>query len=282
MIPKQIIFIISEIDRDIDILSAKLMAGGVDTYTYKESEFNEIRNNNSLSFWREPCLYITDSGSVYNFLNAMGKYVIFYLHDGIASCPAKYAVSDLVDLPPDSLDMAYRRLAGIPWDILKTERLYVRETVPDDVDALYEIFKDPEMTRYTEGLFIDPEEERVYIADYAKNVYEFYGYGIWTVCKKDNSEIIGRAGITPREGYDIPELGFDIGTAFQHQGYAYEVCHAILQYAFEELFFDRIQTFVMPDNTASLNLCKKLGFIYDSDVTLGEHTYKRLILYKQV
>ena len=66
------------------------------------------------------------------------------------------------------------------------------------------------MTDYTESLFDDPEDEKKYMADYIREIYGFYGYGIWTVISKETNEIIGRAGVTMREGYSYPEIGYVI------------------------------------------------------------------------
>lgn len=57
-----------------------------------------------------------------------------------------------------------------------------------------------------------------------------------------------------------PELGFVIGTSWQREGYAYEVCGSILSYGLKELGFHKVQAFVQPQNTASLGLLHKLGF----------------------
>ena len=51
-----------------------------------------------------------------------------------------------------------------------------------------------------------------------------------------------------------------IGVPWQRQGYACEVCSAILHYARKELGFTRVQALVMEGNEQSAALCRKLGF----------------------
>ena len=157
------------------------------------------------------------------------------------------------------LEKVYRRYQNLPWDILETERTRVRETTLEDVDAFYRLYRDKELVRYTEDLYPDPEQERQYIRDYQKYMYQVYGFGIWTVLEKETGEIIGRAGLSVREGFEEVELGFVFGLAWQGKGYAYEVCKAILKYAREELELSKVQAFVMPDNQASVKLCERLG-----------------------
>ncbi len=157
-------------------------------------------------------------------------------------------------------ERVYRRYLNLPWNILETNRCLVRETTEEDLEAFYEIYKHPSITRYMEPLFSDKEKEYQYITSYRKNVYEFYEFGIWTVILKESGDIIGRAGLTMREGFDEPELGFVIGHPWQGEGYGYEVCKAILQYGLSEFGFHKVQAFSQPQNHASLALLYKLGF----------------------
>lgn len=174
---------------------------------------------------------------------------------------ALYAVERLEEMDYTSFDLAYRRLAGLPWEILTTKRCTVRETTVEDVDSFYRIYAEPSITEYMENLFADRDEEIAYTKEYMEKVYAFYGYGMWTVLEKESGAVIGRAGISWREGYDLPELGFVFGVPWQGQGYAFEVCSAILDYAREELLMERVQALVRPGNERSFKLCERLGFV---------------------
>lgn len=223
----------------------------------------------------ENTLYITDSETEYQALKQQGKYALPYRHEENAQTVypgALYVIEQIEELDFEAIDMAYRRLAGLAWDILKTKRCVVRETTVEDVDAFYQIYAEPEITKYMEDLYADRDEEIAYIEEYREKVYSFYGYGMWTVLTKEGT-VIGRAGISWREGFDLPELGFVIGVPWQRQGYAYEVCRAILDYAYEELGFTQIQALVMEENQKSAALCRKLGFKREGNVVLGKETY---------
>lgn len=213
--------------------------------------------------WEQP-LYVTDQAEIYEELRKKGCYVLPYLHEnnrGEFFPGALYAVEKLEETDFASLDLAYRRLAGLPWEILTTARCAVRETTVEDVDSFYRIYAEPSITEYMENLFVDRDEEIAYTKDYMEKVYAFYGYGMWTVLEKEGGEVIGRAGISWREGYDLPELGFVFGVPWQGKGYAYEVCNAILAFAKEELLMEQVQALVQPGNGRSLRLCEKLGFV---------------------
>lgn len=211
---------------------------------------------------KEGTLYITDNSLTARRLLAEGRAVLVYLHEGNRDADfsfCRYACENPEELDMQYLDRVYRRYRQIPWDILETERCLVRETTVEDVDDFYRIYRVPSITEYMDPLYADPEEERAYAKDYIEQVYEFYHFGMWTVVEKDSEEVIGRAGLCFREGYEDPELGFVIAAHRQGQGLATEICKAILRYGGEELGFERIQAFVQPDNTASLRVCDKLG-----------------------
>ncbi len=179
-----------------------------------------------------------------------------------------YAVEGFEGVDAAFMDEIYRRFKGIPWTILETERLLVREMKEQDLDALYEVYADPAISLYTEGLYEDRDEERAYIRDYIKHVYAFCGYGIWAVIHKESGKLIGRAGLACRDGFDTPELGYVIGVPYQRQGYATEVCRAILAYADERLGFCEIRAIFEPENLASQRLCEKLGFVKEGKLQL--------------
>lgn len=210
-------------------------------------------------------LLITDSSRILCGLLKQGYYTIALYHEGnhledFSGTP--YAVEDLFSMTLDSYEKAYERLAGLPWQILTTARLSLRESTVADVDDFYRIYRDPSITNYMENLFPDKDEERSYMNDYIQKIYGFYGFGMWSILHTATGQVIGRAGLSVREGYELPELGFVIDVSFQHQGYAYEISQAILQYARDELEFQKVQAFCHPENIPSLHLLQKLGFTY--------------------
>lgn len=227
----------------------------------------------------EETLYITDSENTYHVLRQQGKYVLPYRHEENRDADftgALYVIEQIEEVGYETIDMAYRRLAGLPWQIITTKRCVIRETIEEDVDSFYQIYAEPEITEYMEDLYADRDEEIAYIRDYREKVYGFYGYGMWTVLTEEGT-VIGRAGISWNEGFDTPELGFVIGVPWQRQGFACEVCGAILTYAREELGLTRIQALVMLGNKKSEALCRKLGFQYMEEVVIDGQLYVKMV-----
>ena len=185
------------------------------------------------------------------------------------------------EIDADFFIKMYQRFHHLPWTILNTERLILREMTVDDVDRLYEIYAGEGITEYTEPLYKDRQQEIEYTRDYIRNMYEFCGYGLWLVVEKDGGRIVGRAGITGREGYDEAELGYVIERERQGRGYASEACRAIVLYA-KELGMNGLNCFVCPGNVPSEKLCKLLGFEFIEDTVINGEDMRRYHLSLQI
>ena len=236
-------------------MTQKLQSTGIAVEALLADETVEQRGNT---------LYITDSGNCAVYLKEKNLPLLAYFHEGNrGECfeGVAYGMEAPEEILPEYLERIYRRYLDLPWDILTTRRCEVRETVVADVDGFMEIYREPSITRYMESLYTDPEQEKAYIREYIDNMYRFYEYGVWSILQKETEELIGRAGFSIREGYELPELGFMIAKPWQGKGIAYEVCSAILNYGEEFLGFDEVQSLVRPENKASLALCAKIGFV---------------------
>ncbi|MBE5840638.1 MAG: GNAT family N-acetyltransferase [Butyrivibrio sp.] len=252
--------------------SAYVVEQGYSSAVFEASKFPE----DDYESHKKTILIATDSQDKAKELSEKGFYVIGIAHaENISSefKGLKYIFTDISEVDIDSFVKAYQRYAGEPWEVLKTERLIVRETTLEDVDEFYKLYADPEMTRYMEGLFENPEDEKRYQKDYIDKVYGLMGFGVWTVVRKSDGVVVGRAGFSVRNGFDDIELGFLIGKEYQRQGYAMEVCSAILDYGKAVLQFDKVQTLVKAENKVSIHICEKLGFEKTDTVEVEENIY---------
>lgn len=283
---KYILFLLSEDYEKAAGIHREMISGGLEQEKVQVEFFSAGHEYTfpSRDIDKDHTLVVTDKASVFHELYQEGYYVIALYHDGNRKenfDGVRYAVEDLPAVEYRSYEEAFNRLAGIPWDILETERMKVRETTPQDIDEFYRIYSNPSITRYMEDLFPDRKQEIEYIKAYVKRIYEFYGFGLWTVLHKESGRVIGRAGLNVREGYEIPELGFVIDIEYQGKGYAFEVCSAILKYAGEELEFPTVQAFVDENNHCSVHLLEKLGFAFDSEVDLDRHYHRYVKNFKK-
>ena len=191
----------------------------------------------------------------------------------------EYVIDGFEEVEASFLEKVHQRYHQIPWTIAETKRCIIRELCMEDFDALFELYKDKELTKYTEPL-LEYEEELNKQRAYIDHMYRYFGYGMWLVFLKDTGELIGRAGLENRQIYDferksinsdvyeasegktVTELGYLIKRKHQGQGLAKEVCHAILQHAEEELGIHELNCFIEEGNTPSIKLAESLGFSY--------------------
>lgn len=166
-----------------------------------------------------------------------------------------------VELDPAFAERDRCRKAGKPVEIVRTERLLVRETLLADVPALYEMGNEPGVRESMEPLQPTLQEELEFMAAYIRHAYAFYDFGLWTVLELESGEVVGRAGLFPskilEEGV---ELGYLIRKDRRGRRYASECCRAILAYASEVLDIHTVHVLVDRRNLASVRTARRLGF----------------------
>ena len=107
-------------------------------------------------------------------------------------------------------------------EILRTERLTLREMCEDDLGALTAILGDAETMYAYEHAFCAAE-----IRAWLDNQYRRYredGFGLWAVVLKATGSVIGQCGLTVQNcgGKEVIEVGYLFERAFWHNGYATE------------------------------------------------------------
>jgi len=224
-------------------------------------------------------LYITDCDERARNLLELSLPVLGFSHEEADSLQdIGYVMEKPEEVDAEYPECVYRRYQDIPWDILETERCYIRESTVEDAEEFFVLYATPELTRYTEKLLPTLEQQKAYNREYIDTMYRYYEFGVWTVLSKETGEIIGRAGFSVRDGYELPELGFVIGEAWQRKGIAYEICSEIMQYGWRTFEFEGVQVLIMPGNIASLNLCRKLGFSQEEKIMEKGTEYVKLTI----
>lgn len=234
----------------------------------------------------EGILAITDDCGAAGELKRLGVAVAGYAAPGAGSTffPLEFVVEELSMVDDEYFNLVYMRAHGIPLLIVRTERTSIREMTVDDLPAMYELYADPAVAQWVEPLY-EYERELEFTRAYIENMYGFYGYGLWLVFDRAGGELIGRAGISLREidGRQCCELGYIIKGSRQRQGIGYEVCRAIMAYAWEQLCLDELWLCVEPENAASLALAEKLGFVWQGRSVYddGRGEEKECFMYKK-
>lgn len=184
-------------------------------------------------------------------------------------------VTDRIDLlDRTTLEETLLRGVGLPVTIAETERLRIREIAEADIEMLYQMSQQKGM----EHLFQQQQGENCFLPEhmrsYIETAYRFYGYGLWSVWTK-TGKLIGCCGfsdfkypmdkgtgqICQEEDLLRLELQYMLTPEMWKQGYGQEMCKAALCYISERTSCREVWVRISKENTASLKLAQKLGFI---------------------
>lgn len=145
--------------------------------------------------------------------------------------------------------------------IIETKRLLFRRLTLSDLDALAELYRDPEVRRYFPEGTRTYEETKRGLEHFIKGYIQHPELGFWATIYKATGACIGRCGINPQmiEGQPELEVGYLIGKAYWRQGLGGEAAHAIVDYGFEQLGLPRLICAIDPKNQASIKVAEKIG-----------------------
>jgi RimJ/RimL family protein N-acetyltransferase len=158
--------------------------------------------------------------------------------------------------------------------ILTTERLLLRHFRILDIDALDQVFGDPEVMRFGDGI-----QTREWIQSWiysCREAYEKWGFGPYAVVEKRKREVIGYCGLFffPNvNGQPEVEIGYRLRRPVWGQGYATEAVCAVRDYAFNHLGMKRLVAIIDPTNVASIRVAEKIGMSYEQDVMFNGYTH---------
>jgi RimJ/RimL family protein N-acetyltransferase len=144
---------------------------------------------------------------------------------------------------------------------LDAPRVRLRWLTFDDVPALFDLFSDPEVTRYwSRPEWTDLGSARALVEEihacFARR--ELFQWGI--VLREDDRVIgtctLGHLDATHRRA----ELGYALARAAWGKGFAREAIHRVIAFAFDELGLHRIEADVDPRNARSIASLEGAGF----------------------
>ena len=135
-------------------------------------------------------------------------------------------------------------------DILRTERLVLREATSADIDAAHAIASDFDVVRNT-GTWPWPPD-RDFTASRCQPIPADKGLGGIVA---QGADIVGMASV-----FGEGELGYMLARDHWGKGYATEICRALIDLTFAGGQWDRLKACVFTDNPGSAHVLLKLGF----------------------
>lgn len=146
----------------------------------------------------------------------------------------------------------------------ETDRLILREILPEDIDGMFKLDSDPEVHKYLGNKTITNREEVIDIINYIRQQYYDYGIGRWAIIDKETNDFIGWTGLkyetklinNHKNYYD---LGYRLIKKYWGQGIATETAHVSLHFAFNNLNTKEIFAAASCKNEASNKVLQKIG-----------------------
>ena len=144
--------------------------------------------------------------------------------------------------------------------VLETARLRLRTLRDADLDALHELYGDPEIMRFITGRPRSLEETRARLAEHIDDLSRF-GFSLYATHLKTTGGMIGRCGLIPVEtpaGLEA-ELAWMFKKSHWGRGLGTEVGRALLDLGLGQPEVTRVWAQAHPDNKSSVAIMKRLG-----------------------
>jgi RimJ/RimL family protein N-acetyltransferase len=158
--------------------------------------------------------------------------------------------------------------------MIETGRLTLTEPTLTDFDESYAMGSDAAVTEFIGGTPASREDAWNKLL---RNIghWKTFGFGIFTVRKKENDGFLGEIGLAHfarglGEYFDpFPEAAWVLATRGHGKGYATEAVSAVHDWMTRTHRPARTVCIIHPDNAASLRVAAKLGY-----VSFGEAQYR--------
>jgi RimJ/RimL family protein N-acetyltransferase len=148
--------------------------------------------------------------------------------------------------------------------ILETERLILREMVPSDAEALFEMDSNPNVHKYLWNKPLTSIDGVHQYIEMVRNQYLENNIGRFVVVLKETNELIGWAGLkynTEKVNNKVHfyDIGYRLNEKFWGKGYASEASFAWLDYGFNVMKIKVMEAAAHTDNIASNRILQKIG-----------------------
>lgn len=148
-------------------------------------------------------------------------------------------------------------------DILRTDRLALRDWTVEDADAALAVFGDASVARWLTPAVTrpeGPEQMRAHLQRWADEARTLVPpYGRWAVVKLEDGQVMGGMELRPLPPHDEDvEIGWQLAPGHWGHGYATEAARALARYAFSQAT-DEVFAVVRPTNERAGAVAKRLG-----------------------
>ena len=148
---------------------------------------------------------------------------------------------------------------------IETERLLLRMYHADELEAVYQLITDKDVTRFFPDYYTVEKDYVLTSLPRRIERWRKYGFGQLGVFEKESEKLIGYCGLQHLDNTEEVEVYYGLHKKFWGKGLATEAAKAILRYGFEQIELPRIVAATHPKNTDSQKVLSRLGMAQGSN-----------------
>lgn len=154
----------------------------------------------------------------------------------------------------------------LPFSILETERLILRQATKDDWEEIFFLRTDQVVNKYVKR---PAPKNRKEAEDFVEKITQGINNNkhlYWSITRKGSIKMIGSISLWNFSGDRMTgEVGYDLHTDFQNQGIMSEAMQCVLSFGFDKLNLNQIEAFTHCENENSKLLLEKYHFILNKE-----------------
>jgi ribosomal-protein-alanine N-acetyltransferase len=163
----------------------------------------------------------------------------------------------------------------------ETERLILREIVPEDETGFWELDSDPEVHRFLGNKPVTDIEQIRTVIKSVRQQYIDNGIGRWAMIEKKTGAFIGWTGLklvkdVTNGHVNFHDVGYRLIRKYWGQGFATESAKASVDYGFGGMGLERIYGVTEVGNVASRGVLEKSGLKWLETYEAGGMEYNWL------
>ena len=151
---------------------------------------------------------------------------------------------------------------------LQTPCLILRSFREEDMDAMAQLFANPDFMRFSLGVFTERKQTIAFI----EKVIGWDRAGIpsqFAVVPRGQDAIIGYCGFFyhPEHGIEDIEIGYRLNPDYWKRGLITEAAHAVGDHGFRDRKLSRVISLIHPKNIPSRRVAEKNGMTVENKIT---------------
>lgn len=152
-----------------------------------------------------------------------------------------------------------------PFPFLRTERLFLRDVVPGDVNEVFYLRSNPAVLHYINRVPASSPDEAAEFITMINEQENKGGSVTWAITLKESPDLIGMIAIwNVSIQHHRAELGYVLHPKFQGKGIMQEALVPVVEYGFKTINLHTLHAELNPENRPSIRLLERNGFVQEA------------------